>query len=214
MKNKVRTILVIGIAVAIVMLFAVVGLAGCELNTPTLAEYQATAIAALEDYAASKGQSNYTPENWLVLQGHVAAGIEAINDTTNKADVCTARDEAKAAVRAVPKNGGSSVDIEALKEQIRQDYLQEFGQEFWYSRFYGLFNGSAVFFITGEEPVISNTVVSGVEFNYNNSWTILVWQDGTFYNLVEDIDAILLGGVLTQEDIVQLGVLHAEANSK
>jgi len=94
---------ILGIAVAIVMLFAVAGLAACELNNPTLAEYQATARADLANYANSRGQANFTTENWAVIQGHVTTGKEAIDAAETKPAVRTARDDAKAAVRSVPR---------------------------------------------------------------------------------------------------------------
>jgi len=102
MAKKMKMLITLGIA--IMMLFAIAGLAACELNNPTLAEYQATAITALEDYATSKGQRNYTSENWLVLQCHVATGRTAINEAIDKAGVRFARDAAKAAVRTVERS--------------------------------------------------------------------------------------------------------------
>jgi len=102
MKKK-----ILGIAIAIVMLFAVAGLAACELNNPTLAEYQATARVDLTNYAESRGQGNFTTENWAVIQGHVTTGKAAIDAANNKPAVRTARDNAKATVRAVETNGNN-----------------------------------------------------------------------------------------------------------
>jgi len=98
MKKK-----ILGIAIAIVMLFAVAGLAACELNNLTLAEYQATARVDLTNYANSRGQTNFTTENWAVIQGHVTTGKAAIDAAETKPAVRTARDNAKAAVGAVPR---------------------------------------------------------------------------------------------------------------
>ena len=96
MKKK-----ILGIAIAIVMLFAVAGLAACELNNHTLAEYQAAARVDLTNYAQSRGQTNFTTENWAVIQDYVATGKAAIDAAETKPAVRIARDNAKAAIRGV-----------------------------------------------------------------------------------------------------------------
>ncbi|MCL2847656.1 MAG: hypothetical protein FWE13_02775 [Firmicutes bacterium] len=130
MKKK-----ILGIAVAIVMLLAVVGLAACELNNPSLAEYRATAITVLEDYATSKGVANYTPENWLVLQGHVEIGRTNINAAGSKPAVRIARDTAKAAVRAV-----ESKDDTEMAEILSHFDLTD-PKEIWNGTIEDLLNG-------------------------------------------------------------------------
>ena len=97
MKKK-----ILGIAVAAVMLLAVAGLAACELNNPTLAEYRATARVDLTNYANSRGQINFTTENWAVIQGHVTTGKAAIDAAGTKPAVRTAVLVSAALIAPVP----------------------------------------------------------------------------------------------------------------
>ena len=102
--------LLITVGIAITMLFAVVGLSACEIGgNPTIEEYQATAITVLETYADGKGQSNYTEANWALLQSHVESGRTAINEAETKPTVRTARDNAKADIRAVSRENDISL---------------------------------------------------------------------------------------------------------
>ena len=101
-----------------------------------------------------------------------------------------------------------------LEARIKQDYLQEFGYEFYFgkeylNKFYGLYNESAVFFIPGEDEAIKIVTISGVEFSYNHGWRIIVWKDGIFYNLENDLESILSSGILTQINVKQIGKIHA-----
>lgn len=110
---------------------------------------------------------------------------------------------------------GCGDNIEPLsteqEAQIKQDYLQEFGTEFYHDRYYGLYNGAAVFFVSGDAAVVKTVMISGLKFSYGYSWTILVWKDSIFYNL-EDIETIFEAGVLTQADLRKIAAIHAKAN--
>ena len=88
----------IGIAVAMVMLLGVFGLAGC---TESLEEYKATKSAELQEYVDAKGESNYTTENWAIFQQAVTDGKVAIDAATDKAGVDTAVTTAKGEISAV-----------------------------------------------------------------------------------------------------------------
>ena len=118
---------VIGIAVILVLSLSLFGCispevhppdCGCEICVPPgnhgetcncaackmaaeLAGYKGTEKAALEAYAAGKGQSNYPAEDWIVMQTAVIDGKVAIDAATDIAGVDTARDAAKAAIDAV-----------------------------------------------------------------------------------------------------------------
>ena len=197
----------ITVAIAVVMLFAVAGLAACEIGgNPTIEEYRITAIEALETYATNRGQSNFTEANWLLVEGHVAYGTGAIKAAETKTAVRTARYNAKAAVRAVPREVVMEITEEALGK-IRQDYLNKFDRQFHFDRFYGLFNGSAVFFIEADDASVKTVIIAGETFTANSQWTILVWNAGNFYNL-EDIDNIFVYGILTRENLSKIVTIH------
>jgi len=123
MKKIISKIISIGLAV--VMLCGIIVFSGCDgCNSSTLQEYKATAVTALERYAEGKGQSNYTHENWLVLQSHVTTGRDNINAAETKPAVRTARDNAKAAVRAVEREGANMNEIE-FTEGVFSGYFDE-----------------------------------------------------------------------------------------
>ena len=191
--------------IALVMLFSLTGLSACD--NIELAQYKATAMTDLTDYAAAKGESNYSEENWAVIQQIVADGKETIDAAATKPAVNTARDKAKADIDAVSQ----SLTAE-LESRIKADFLQEFKYEFWFDRFYGLYNGAAVFFIEGITEAEKTVTILGIEFSYNRGWTIIVWKDGVFYDL-EDIEVIFDAGILTQTNLERIGAVHAETNA-
>ena len=80
------------------------------------------------------------------------------------------------------------------------------------NKFYGLYNGAAVFFVAGDSCAIKTAIISGVEFSYSYGWTILVWKDGASYDL-ENTEALFNAGILTQRDIEQIGIIHAKAHA-
>jgi len=98
MKNK-----IIGFVLAIMLTFGAFALTACPNDTPTLAEYQIAAIAALHDYANDRGEENFTQENWQLIQNHVSDGVAAIIATGDKESVRVARDGAMAAVGEISK---------------------------------------------------------------------------------------------------------------
>jgi len=194
------------LGIVFLMIFS---LAACQNNE--LAQYKTAAKTNLETYTESKGQDNYTVENWAIIEGLVAEGKMAVDAAADKSGVDAAATVAKQAINAVLTKE-EEMD-EALENRIKQDYLQEFGRGFWFDRFYGLYSGAAVFFIPGDDTAIKTAIISGVEFSYSHGWTILVWKDGSFYDL-EDIENIFDAGILTQNDIERIGAIHVVANNE
>ena len=169
-----------------------------------LADYKIAAKAALDVYAQDKGANNYSEENWVVIGELVATGKAAIEAAENKPAVDAAYNDAKTAIDAVIPEELS----EELESRIKADYLKEFGHEFCFDKFYGLYNGAAVFFIQGVTDAVKVVTISGLVFSYHTGWTILVWKDGVFYNL-ENIETIFDAGVLTQADLIKMAAIHA-----
>jgi len=201
MKKK-----ILAIVIALVMLFTAAGLTACGLNNLTLAEYQTAARVDLTNYANSRGRTNFTTENWAVIQGHVTTGKAAIDAAGTKPAVRTARDNAKAAVRAVERENNvnnytrhpNSVDtINAqLENRIREDFVQvrsEHGeidftmQDVWVNGYFGTYNDSSVVMIRimgiDGPPAIGSFMIEDMEFFFNYGHEYLVWNDGNFYTL-------------------------------
>ena len=106
---------------------------------------------------------------------------------------------------------GKDLKLDAeLKSRIEHDYLQQFGKEF-YGEFYGTYGESTVFFILGANLMMKDITISGVKFCGTSDWKILVWNDETFYDL-EDIERIIELGILTQNNLKQIGRIHAKNN--
>ena len=95
--------MLITIGIAITMLFAIATFSGCNDNS-TIKEYRANAIAELRAHATEIGEDNFSTENWLVIQGHVEAGIVSINAAETKSLVRSARASAKSAINQVEQN--------------------------------------------------------------------------------------------------------------
>lgn len=123
-----RTLIAVGIVIT--MLLAPAGLTACS---STIEEYRAMAIEELETYAASRGQSNFTEANWSLVQNHAAYGIAAIEAAQTKSAIHTARDAAKAAIRAVEREEVTLEDFE-LAIMVDEDtltYEQLYYRSFW-----------------------------------------------------------------------------------
>jgi len=94
---------IIGMGIAALMMFAVVGFAGCDIEHDSeLAEYKAVAIVELQEYVAAKGESSFTRINWEIVQGYVAGGMVDIIAARNRAGVSSALTAAKGSIGGVP----------------------------------------------------------------------------------------------------------------
>jgi len=86
-KTKKPSLTLLGLM--LVMLFT---FAACEFD---LVAYKEAAKAGLDTYAASKGEENYSGNNWTLVAGFVAEGKSAIDVVADKDDVDAAVDDAK-----------------------------------------------------------------------------------------------------------------------
>ena len=223
-KTKFKKIIVL--LTAVIMIFTVAALTACDLNNPTLAEYQATARMDLTNYANSRGQTNFTTENWAVIQGHVAAGKAAIDAAETKPAVRTARDNAKAAVGTVERennvnnytrhpNSVDTIDAE-LENQLRRDIIgSDFIQEswtfddVWVDKFFGIYNGSVAVIMAGGFPLpglATPIIVAGKYFYFLSSPGILIWNDGAFIPLLR----AYTDGIITEYDVENIYCLWSQ----
>ncbi len=180
----------------------------------TLQRNKDNAKTEIEQYALAR-QNNFDVDNWSIVCYIVEDGVNAISIAKNKPEIDTIVDDTKYDINLVPnKSGQLSSELENL---IKADYLKEFGHELVYgedsvNKFYGLYDGAAVFFLEGDAMVIKTIKISGVEFSHHNDWRIIVWKESVFYNL-EDIDLIFEKGILTQDDVEQIGLVHSTRNA-
>ena len=72
-----------------------------EVVDNSFAEYKTEKKAELEQYAADKGQNNYSTANWTEIQGYVTSGKTAIDGAADKAAVDSALTAAKTDIDAV-----------------------------------------------------------------------------------------------------------------
>ena len=87
---------IIAISIALTMMFAIGLLGACEITSnPTLAEYRASAITVLQDYADALCEDDYCEANWERIKDYVDSGIDAINAASTKPAVDTALNTAK-----------------------------------------------------------------------------------------------------------------------
>jgi len=84
-----------------VLLAVVFSLFACITPNNELAAYKAEAKTGLDAYAESKGQENYTVENWAVINELVAESKTTIDTTRNKAAVDAAVEMAKNAIDTI-----------------------------------------------------------------------------------------------------------------
>ena len=81
-----------------------------------LANKKTETLAALEAYAESKGEANYTAENWTAIQSAVTAGKTAIDKAADIAAVDVAFAEAKAEIDKVKTAEQEAADALANKK--------------------------------------------------------------------------------------------------
>jgi len=89
---------IIGIGIAVLMMFAAVGFAGCNWENTALTEYRASAIVELQEYVEALDEKEYTAKDWTRITDYAKAGKEKINAASDKAGVRAARDAAKAEI--------------------------------------------------------------------------------------------------------------------
>jgi len=89
---------IVSIGVLFVMVLSLTACQGVEL-----AAYKNTAKTGLEAYAESKGEGNYTADNWAAIGGLVADGKDEIDAAANKPAVDTAVENAEQAIEDVPQ---------------------------------------------------------------------------------------------------------------
>ena len=179
-----------------------------------LDSYKTAAAATLELYAESKGENNYTPEKWALIQNYVLTGKAGIGATTTRARVDLALAAAKATIRAVPResNVGISTELEARIKQTILEYWQSQGRQgltindVWFLEF-GYYDGTVAIKIGfGDKnnwavsTVPFREIVAGVDFHYPVSWHIIAWDNDSLFTLTQAYE----NGLLTRADLLQI----------
>jgi len=95
---------------------------------------------------------------------------------------------------------------QTIEAQIKQDWQEQFDAALSTVNYYGTHNGYVAFFRPGENAVVTNIEVAGTLFEYGYNWTIYLWKDGSFYNMIDAYEQ----GLLTAADIRKIGKIHAK----
>ena len=93
-----------------------------------LANKKTETLAALEAYAESKGEANYTAENWTAIQSAVTAGKEAIDKAADIAAVDVAFAEAKTAIDAIETVADSLEAYKTTQKAALEAYAESKGE--------------------------------------------------------------------------------------
>lgn len=197
-----KKIIIIG--VILVMLFS---LAACKGNE--LAEYKAQAKADLEAYAESKGQENYSEDNWAAILGLVEDGKAAVDAAENKTAVDNAVSTAKEEINAIQR------EVYDIKLQAKQTYLETVLKpehpeatinDVSFRPFLGIYNGSLVAMFYGGQyhglfpEFVYSIEIAGLTFAWSNGYPILVWNDGK----INSLTAAYEQGLLTKENLITI----------
>ena len=94
-----------------------------------LANKKTETLAALEAYAESKGEANYTAENWTAIQSAVTAGKTAIDKAADIAAVDAAFAEAKTAIDAIETVADSLEAYKTTQKAALEAYGAGKGQD-------------------------------------------------------------------------------------
>ena len=93
-----------------------------------LANKKTETLAALEAYAESKGEANYTAENWTAIQNAVTAGKSAIDKAADIAAVDVAFAEAKTAIDAIETVADSLEAYKTTQKAALEAYAESKGE--------------------------------------------------------------------------------------
>ena len=99
-----------------------------ETVADSLEAYKTTQKAALEAYAESKGEANYTAENWTAIQSAVTAGKTAIDKAADIAAVDVAFAEAKTAIDAIETVADSLEAYKTTQKAALEAYAESKGE--------------------------------------------------------------------------------------
>jgi hypothetical protein len=90
-----------------------------------------------------------------------------------------------------------------------------YGYDVWIEYYYGTYNGCVVVMITGAGhgywQMTQLITVADSLFGYPDSKIIMVWKDGKFYELRNEVYDT---GLLTKEDIAKIALLHEERSRR
>ena len=93
-----------------------------------------------------------------------------------------------------------------VEQQIVQDWNEQSCMELTKINYYGTHNGYVAFFMLGENTVVTIVEIAGTTFEYGYDWTIYLWKDDRFHEMVEAYEQ----GLLTAENIRAIGQIHAK----
>ena len=105
-----------------------------EIIDNSLTEYKTAKKAEIEQYALDKGESNYSAQNWALIEGYVSAAKTAIDAAEDKAAVDSAVSSAKASIDEVITSAEEAAEALKAKKTEAKSALDEYvSEEDYYS---------------------------------------------------------------------------------
>ena len=105
-----------------------------EVVDNSFSEYKTAKKAEVEQYALDKGESNYSAQNWALIEGYVSAAKTAIDAAEDKAAVDSAVSSAKASIDEVITSAEEAAEALAAKKTEAKSALDEYvSEEDYYS---------------------------------------------------------------------------------
>ena len=93
-----------------------------------------------------------------------------------------------------------------IEAQIKQDWQAQFDSELSIINYYGTHNGYVALFVPGNDFVVTNIEIAGTTFEYSVSWTIYLWKDSIFHDMLDAYEQ----GLVTAANISAIGKAHAD----
>ena len=105
-----------------------------EIIDNSLTEYKTAKKAEIEQYALDKGESNYSAQNWALIEGYVSAAKTAIDAAEDKAAVDSAVSSAKASIDEVITSAEEAAEaLNAKKTEAKSALDKYVSEEDYYS---------------------------------------------------------------------------------
>ena len=105
-----------------------------EVVDNSFSEYKTAKKAEVEQYALDKGESNYSEENWALIEGYVSAAKTAIDAAEDKAAVDSAVSSAKASIDEVITSAEEdAAALNAKKTEAKSALDKYVSEEDYYS---------------------------------------------------------------------------------
>jgi len=179
----------------------------------TLVNYKAVAIKQLQEFANTRGQENFSEENWARIEGYVAEAKVRIAAAESSFGIILILVETRCNIKAVPQEevySGITAELEARIRQTILEYWHSRGRinltidDVWFLEF-GYYNGAVALRKGYGEKILWGLAdspwheeVSGIHIFFHSSWPIVIWRENRILSIT---DAYYKYNLLTVSDL-------------